>query len=188
MGSGVVGGMQQTVDKAIRSLEPGFVIAVGVAFGVDDCKHAIGDILVSTRLHNYELQRAGSEGQIICRGARPDASSQLVNFFRTFKAMSWSGAPVTLGVLLSGEKLVDDLDYRKHLQSFASDAIGGEMEGAGLYVAGYDHKVDWIVVKAICDFADGKKKVDKTAKQTLAATNAAKFVVQALRYVALKRN
>ena len=36
---------------------------------------------------------------------------------------------------MTGEKLVDNVDYRKQLQAFESEAIGGEMEGAGLYVS-----------------------------------------------------
>jgi nucleoside phosphorylase len=187
MGSGGPGGMQQTVDKAIRSLDPGAVIALGIAFGVDEAEQAIGDILLSKQLRLYELQRVGKQSKIILRGGRPDAAPRLVNHFRGFADAKWDGASVTPGVLLTGEKLVDDVDYRKQLQTLESEAIGGEMEGAGLYVSGYDHKVDWIVVKAICDFADGNKGVDKAARQKLAAKNATEFVVQALRYAPLKR-
>jgi len=187
MGSGGAGGMQQTVDKAIRSLDPGAVIAVGIAFGVDESEQAIGDILVSKQLRLYELQRIGKQSKIVLRGARPDAAPRLVNHFRGFADTKWEGASVTPGVILTGEKLVDYVDYRKQLQTFESEAIGGEMEGAGLYVSGYDHKVDWIVVKAICDFADGNKGAEKTDRQKLAAKNAAEFVVESLKYAPLKR-
>lgn len=184
MGSGGVGGMQQTVDKAIRALNPNAVIAVGIAFGMNEDKQAIGDILISKQLRLYELQRIGK--MIVLRGARPDASSRLVNYFRTFGQAKWHGARVAFGLMLTGEKLVDDLDYRAQLATFESEAIGGEMEGAGLYVSGADHKVDWIVVKAICDFADGNKGKDKEQRQIVAATNAAKFLVNALQYTPLK--
>ena len=60
--------------------------------------------------------------------------------------------------------------------------------GAGLYVSSYDNKVDWIVIKAICDWADGNKGVDKMARQKLAAKNAAEFVVKSLEYAPLKRH
>ena len=58
------------------------------------------------------------------------------------------------------------------------EAIGGEMEGAGVYAAA--GKTDWILVKAICDWADGTKHVDKEARQKAAATNAAELVVEAI--------
>ena len=38
------------------------------------------------------------------------------------------------------------------------EAIGGEREGAGLYAVSYKGKVDWILVKAICDWGDGTKQ------------------------------
>jgi hypothetical protein len=61
------------------------------------------------------------------------------------------------------------------------------MEGAGLYVSSAEHKLDWIVVKAICDWADGNKGVDKQERQRTAAKNAAIFLVESLKYAALKR-
>ena len=88
--------------------------------------------------------------------------------------------------MLTGDKLVDNVDYRDQLIKFESEAEGGEMEGAGLYVSSYDNKVDWIVIKAICDWADGNKGVDKTAGQKLAAKNAAEFVVESLKYTPLQ--
>ncbi len=51
------------------------------------------------------------------------------------------------------------------------------MEGAGLYTASERKKVDWILVKAICDWADGRK--DDTYQQ-LAAENAVRFLVYVL--------
>jgi nucleoside phosphorylase len=187
MGSGGIGAMQQTVDKAIRALDPGAVIAVGIAFGVDENKQAIGDILLSKQLRLYELQRIGKDSKIVLRGSRPDASPRLLSHFGGFSQTKWKGAPVKSGVMLTGEKLVDNVDYRSQLLGFESEAIGGEMEGAGLYVSGYDHKVDWIVLKAICDFADGNKGKEKEERQTLAAKNAAQFLIEALQYSPLKR-
>ena len=88
--------------------------------------------------------------------------------------------------MLSGEKLVDNLAFRQELLAFEPEAIGGEMEGAGLYVACQDRHVDWILVKAICDWADGNKATDKDARQATAACNAALFVLHTLQKVGLK--
>ena len=100
----------------------------------------------------------------------------------------WEGARVRFGLVLTGEKLVDNKDYREQLREFEPEAIGGEMEGAGLYVACQDAKTDWILVKAICDWADGNKSVGKDARQEAAALNAAAFVVHALKAVPLVVN
>lgn len=185
MGSGGVGGMHQTVDKAIRALDPGAVVAIGIAFGVNEQTQNLGDILLSKQLLPYELQRVGSE--IILRADTPHASPRLINHFRNFDQTSWQGAKVRTGVVLTGEKLIDNIDYRNQLIAFEKEAIGGEMEGAGLYVPCHEHKVDWIVLKAICDWADGKKSKNKTARQKRAAKNAAHFLVQSLQHAPLKR-
>lgn len=57
------------------------------------------------------------------------------------------------------------------------------MEGKGLYVACHHAKVDWIMVKAICDFADGQKAHEQAERQAFAARNAAAFVHYALQFV-----
>jgi nucleoside phosphorylase len=185
MGSSSVGAMQQTVEKAIRALDPGAVISVGVAFGVNEEKQQIGEILLSRQLRPYELQRVGT--RIILRDDKPHSSSRLINHFNGFAQTAWQGTKVTLGVILTGDKLIDNLDYRDSLLEYESEAIGGEMEGAGLYVACSDRKVDWMIIKAICDWADGNKATNKDARQNEAAKNAVQFLVQALKNAPLNR-
>lgn len=185
MGSSGPGAMQQAVDKAIRALDPAAVIAVGVAFGVSEKDQSIGDILLSKQIQLYDLQRAGAE--IVLRGDKPHATPRLINHFDAFNQIKWKGAKVRPGLLLSGEKLIDNQDYRDQIVRLQPETVGGEMEGAGLYVASADHKVDWIVIKAICDWADGNKKVKKKQRQQKAAKNAADFLVESLKYAALRR-
>lgn len=189
MGAGALGGAQQTVAKAIAELAPAAVVMVGIAFGLDEKRHAIGDILVSENLRVYEPQRVGVKNrqpEIIPRGARPDASPWLLDAFRNAD-LHWHGAKVRFGCVLTGEKLVDNRTFRQELRRLEREAIGGEMEGAGLYTACQDAKVDWLLVKAICDWADGHKEQDRLARQQMAAHNAAAFVLHVLQLVPLHR-
>ena len=183
MGSGGRGGTQRTVEKAIIALNPLAVIVVGIAFGMNEKKQNIGDILISSQLWLYDLIRVGHE--IIPRGDKPHASTWLINFFESFNQMSWKGPNAKLGLILTGDKLVDNVDYRDQLLKFESEAIGGEMEGAGVYVSSEENKVDWIVIKAICDWADGQKGLNKEDRQKEAASNAARFVAQSLESISL---
>jgi nucleoside phosphorylase len=190
MGAGGLGGAQQTVAKAIAELRPAAVVMVGIAFGMDETKQAIGDILVSASLRLYELQRVGSAKgklKIVLRGSRPDASSRLLDASKNAD-LHWQGAKVHFGCVLTGEKLVDNRDFREELRRYEIEAIGGEMEGGGLYTACQDAKVDWLLVKAICDWADGHKSENKAKRQALAARNAAEFVLQLLKTVSFKPN
>lgn len=184
MGTLGPGGALLVVDEGIRQLSPSAVIMVGIAFGVDEEKQKIGDILVSQQLLGYEMQRVGTDeggmGKIMLRGDRPRASSRLVDRFRS-GMLDWSGAKVECGLLLSGEKLIDNRLFRDQLLKFAPDALGGEMEGTGLYSAAQLRKVDWIIVKAVCDWADGDKGRNKETSQRVAAENATHFVIHVLK-------
>jgi nucleoside phosphorylase len=94
--------------------------------------------------------------------------------------LKWGGPEVKFGLVLSGNKLVDNLEFREHLRTFELEAIGGEMEGGGVCSAAHRRKVDWIVVKAICDWADGEKRENKRQRQEKAARNAASFTIHVL--------
>lgn len=187
MGAGGVGGAQQSVLKAITSLKPSAVLMVGIAFGVDEAKQTIGDVLVSQQLRLYDLQRVGKD--IVLRGDKPHASPRLINFCRmaAYAPAATLAYSVRFGLLLTGAKLIDDIDYRDQLVRLEPEAIGGEMEGEGLYVSCHESKTDWIVIKAICDWADGNKTNPKKKEhQALAATNAALFTLSVVMKAAFK--
>ena len=64
------------------------------------------------------------------------------------------------GKVLSGNYLTGNKRIKELLENFASDAIGIEMESAGLFLdyEESDHRVLIMLVKALCDFGDGKNK------------------------------
>lgn len=184
MGASGPGSSLLTVSEGIQALKPSAVIMVGIAFGFDAGKLAIGDILVSQSLQSYEQQRLGSgpDGVLVTlpRGDRVSATIRLIDRFRS-GVLDWSeSAHVHFGLVLSGEKLVDNKDFRDQLRALFPEALGGEMEGTGLYAVAQRYKKDWILVKAVCDWADGNKGANKQANQTQAATNAARFVLHVI--------
>lgn len=174
MGTGSSMGSTVTVFNAIGDLNPKLVLMVGIAFGIDPEKQNIGDVLISNILLPYEIQRV-SATEVVDRGSRPEASNLLRNRFKNVRDWEYTlpneeVAKSELCDVLTGEKLVDNVDFRKELQRRFPTAQGGEMEGAGLYAACNDKNVPWILVKAICDYADGLKKDHKKEKQHLAIT------------------
>jgi len=150
MGSSSLGASQQTVEEAIATLEPSAVFMVGVAFGMDSDKQNIGDVLVSKQILLYEPQRIGTKNgelKLLPRGSRVDASTRLLSLFRAVDARRGTDDPVAaFGLILSGEKLVDNVAFREQLRTLEPEAIGGEMEGSGLYTSCQKKKVDWILV------------------------------------------
>lgn len=181
MGSMSLGASAQAVAASIASLRPKFVISIGIAFGIDSVKQKIGEVLVSQHLCSYEQQKVTKDGAVEFRSRNVDCSTTLLQFFRSNKQAHWDGVEVHFGGMVTGEKLIDNVEFRDNLKKFlGAGIVGGEMEGFGVYTACTEKKVDWIVVKAICDWADGNKGNNKESNQQLAAKNAASFVVACL--------
>ncbi|HEU4322072.1 MAG TPA: tetratricopeptide repeat protein [Roseiflexaceae bacterium] len=200
MGSVGLGASAQTVQEGIAALRPVAVVMVGIAFGMATRSQRIGDVLVASQILLYEPQRVGvgtDQPAIQPRGTRADVSPWLLSAFRS-GCLDWRPEPaqtsravrsprVHIGLVLSGEKLIDNTAVREQLRLIEPESIGGEMEGAGLYAAAQQRKVDWILVKAICDWADGRKAFDKRRRQRQAALHAAQFVFHVIRQGALAR-
>jgi nucleoside phosphorylase len=177
-------------STALKTWKPtAGVIMPGIAFGrfgppTDgdrSPKQLIGDVIVATQVVPYEPQRMGIS-ENVPRGAHPESSLLFCNRLRNL-GWQWtpSGSASTRGILegplLSGEKLVDDPAFKAKLFEEFPKAIGGEMEGAGVYAAAARESVNWIVVKSICDWGDGNKSKEH---QPLAAKNSVSVVAALL--------
>lgn len=190
MGSSAAGGSILTVAAAIEDLKPWAVLAVGIAFGADVDEQPLNDLLLSERLTAYELQRWGTDEAggpaILERGPTVPSSPTLLGRFRDSHLEDF-GIRVQAGQLLSGEKLVDNADQKTDLLRRFPDAIGGEMEGAGLFAASHRGSVEWLVVKAVCDHGQDKA-TEKVQRQREAAEVAARAFVTVLRQGGLRPN
>ena len=161
MGSTGRQGSTITALQAINQVAPAAVILIGIAFGMDRVKQRLGDVIVAESIFPYELQRLGNLVSVR-RGNEMQCGLVLSNRFREFGS-DWrvfGGARdvrVWQGLMLSGDKLVDNEAFRDGLRAEFPLAFGGEMEGAGAYAAASETKTEMILVKAICDWADGHK-------------------------------
>jgi nucleoside phosphorylase len=172
------GAMWDTTTRALKAFRPWAVIAVGIAWGANEDKQKIGEILVSQSLHLGGHKKL-VEGVRRDRGPTPPASDALRNLFLTSQQLYWQGAAVEFGPLISEETLFDDRSAKEQALSQCLGALGGEMEGSGMYGAARNDR-DWIVVKAICDWGYKKQSADKEVNQRDAARNAATFVHESM--------
>jgi nucleoside phosphorylase len=181
MGSLDSGGATLATEHAQRVWRPRAIVMVGIALGKDPEKQEIADVLVASQVISYEPQRVG-EKQTVNRGPISPANPTLLNRFDivpqwSFRRPDGSKCKRQVGPILSGEKLVDAAAFKASLLHDHPQAIGGDMEGVGLAAAAVRHGVPWILVKAICDWGDGKKD---EKHQALAAAAAASLVHHAL--------
>lgn len=186
MGSLNPGGSAQTVSAALKEWpQIKGVIMMGICFGFDPSKQQIGDVVVATSIKNYETRRVGKECEIP-RGKSYQPDKCLLNAFNTLQ-QTWEYIDddnqkknLVLGEYVSGEQLVDNIDARDKLLKETPEAKAGEMEGNGLVGTCESSRIPWILVKAICDFADGNKAVDKKRRQAIAAASSASCCEAAL--------
>ena len=184
-GMGAVG-RTSSLLTSIRAIEvwmPKMIIMVGIAFGIDSKNQQIGDVIIASHIIPYEIQRIGKEK--VFRSELPASNTLLLNRVKQirnwkFSVSKSSLAKLYVGPILSGEKLIDDKKFRDDLLSYFPNAIGGEMEATGIYVAAEEKKIPWIVIKGICDFADGNKSDNKQLFQRLAIKAAANFTKRLL--------
>jgi nucleoside phosphorylase len=174
MGSMNAGGAILTVDWSIDQWQPKVVLMIGVAMGANEEKQRIGDVLISETIISYENQRL-SQDKIEWRSTIASPGNVLLNRFKT--VTEWQCplpddkiAASICGPILSGEKLIDNLELRNEILKNFPSAVGAEMEGAGVYAACKSRNIpEWILVKGICDYGDGNKNKNKKERQNLAA-------------------
>ncbi|GGH58457.1 nucleoside phosphorylase [Filimonas zeae] len=172
-----------TISHAISQFKPRATVMIGIAFGVKE-DQKIGDVLISEVIQPYDSKRVGKE-KSIPRGVSGPASKLFLSRIRSLR-LEWkhllddgnSESEMHIGLVLSGEELIDNKERRDELTDLYPVAIGGEMEGAGLFAA-CDSTCDWVLIKGICDFADGEKGINKKKNQ-IAAMSAAVSLSEAV--------
>jgi nucleoside phosphorylase len=167
-GSGGVGGSILTLQAALPVLHPQFVIIGGVAFGGDMESQSLGDILISTQIWDYDPEKLMDEGSVP-RGAIYPSSARLVQMFE-IAATFRNDVNCHFGLLASGSKLVNRKNFViGDLKKKYTEIIGGDMESGGVAAVCDRHNIDWISVKAICDWGYEKDSPNKDAIQCSAA-------------------
>ncbi|MEV6968583.1 hypothetical protein AB0M47_26050 [Hamadaea sp. NPDC051192] len=166
---------QELIDK----IKPDFLILEGICYGLkdDDARspQRLGDVLVANEIKLIAHQKIS--GRLVDRGGAVHPSATLLDRFRS-ASLDWAGpATVHIGPMVSESVLVNSAAYRAQIKKRYPEAIGGEMEAAGIYAAAIRGRVEWCVVKACCDW--GFNKTDEA--QRTAADNAASFVAHMIK-------
>lgn len=164
MGTQGAGATTLVAEEALRRIAPDVVLMPGIAFGLKQDEQQLEDLLVSRWVVDYETCKVTPTG-IFERGPRYEASVELLSKARLQAA---GDKRVHFGEVICGCKLVNRRDIVSGLRQRFPEAIGGEMEGIGLASACHRRKVDWLLVKGICDWG-----FDKDDKHQLAAAKRA---------------
>ena len=154
------------------------VIMCGIAWGGDSGEQKIGDVLISTKVWEYDIAKV-TEEKTIPRGNNTPASAQLIQAFETVTALD-KKIDVRYGLIASGSLLLNKESVVQQLKTYQSELIGGDMEMAGVVSACERANKQWIMIKGICDWGFNKDTVNKEEDQEIAAENAASIVLDML--------
>ena len=160
----------------------GAIISVGVACGIKE-KVQLCDVIVSSKVLNYDKKIDG-HGEYLPIGEPIVVSKQLVKLFsapvqwpndRIKKRLTDNGRPVPnvkSGVMLSGPYLVNHPAMKEALyENIAHEVFGIEMGGAFLFAENAYTTANMIIVKAVCDFGDGRNNEEYQPTAALLAAN-----------------
>jgi nucleoside phosphorylase len=180
--------------EVISALKPKTVLLVGIAGGMDK-EIALGDVVVSEQIVDYELGKVTGEGYgprwsvyrpdaaLLARAkAWPNQSGQ--QYIRAPRPVTGASSKLHSGIFLTGNKVIADENTAGALRSVWQKAAAVDMEAAGVASALY-HMNDppaFLVFKGICDYADSKKNDDWQEYAAEAAASCAfSFVLEHLR-------
>ena len=157
----------------------GAIISVGVACGIRS-KAQLCDVLVSSKVINYDYDITIKK--YLPKGEAIIVSSPIIKLFtqpvqwpnnainKYLKSNRQQVPNVKSGTILSGPYVVYYQATNRLVKNFADEVIGIEIDGANLFTENQPTTVNTVIVKAVCDFGDGKKiKVNQPTAALLAA-------------------
>jgi nucleoside phosphorylase len=162
-----------TGSRLLQLMTPQALLLVGIAGGFPSNGVVLGDLIVASRIIDYEEQRLG-ENERAFRLKCFEADEVLLQASKAAAGGNWSQRlpyppgdrpHLHFGSVLSGDKVVASADFVADLLAQEPSALGVEMEGAGVAaaVAREDHLVRFLMIRGVVDLANEQKREDSRA-------------------------
>jgi nucleoside phosphorylase len=192
-GMGRVPAATATAD-AIRRWHPRYIVLVGIAGGIAARNVAIGDILISSQVVDYSLQKLTPEGPDV-RWEVHRADARLLDACNNFRGDRWQELILTkrpgrgrpnrhFGPIASGDKVIAFGDVLAKYQGVWTKLLGVEMEAGGVAMAAFQSadRPGFFMVRGVSDLADENKGSSDVEKwRPYACDVAASFTIALLR-------
>ncbi len=179
---------------AIKRWHPRYILLVGIAGGLAAQSVSLGDILISTQIVDYELQKITPKGPQI-RWEAHQSDPQLLGACQAFRDYRWHGPlsaqrPVPgkpkrlFGPIVSGDKIIAFEKVLANYREMWPKLIGVEMEASGVATAAFQssERPGFFMVRCVSDLADENKGTPRVEQwRTYACDAAASFAVALLK-------
>ena len=173
---------REMLERVQSIIKAKYVIAIGICYGMNKKKSELGDIIVAKSIWDISQSRVTDEKPLFKPNVYP-TGAKLQSIFAdhdTFKVLP-DVTPVEIhyGALVTENTLVASEKHKKDILKQIPQAVGGEMEAAGINATATSGKYEWIVIKAIADWGDAHKEPYRKW-QEYASIAAARFVLKCL--------
>ncbi len=161
-------------NDAIRRWQPRFVLLVGIAGGIAEAGVALGDVIVSDQVIDYELQKiteAGPDVRYSVHRADPRMLGAVLNLNlqhwleRVAEQRPEPGTPKRLvGPIATGDKVVAVKALMQRYRRDWPKLIGVEMEAGGVASAAFQSasRPGFLMIRGVSDLADKRKEASQT--------------------------
>lgn len=139
-----------TIDVLNRTINPDFVIVGGICVGLRKKEQKLAQLLISKQIHDYDLQKVAN-GNRILRGTTIPANRYLYDKC-ILECYDMPDDEYDEGLIISANILVNDREMINQMVKDKPDAIGYEMEGAGISYICNIFNNRWIMIKGISDW------------------------------------
>lgn len=161
-------GSFSAVDAALDRFSPKYVVAVGVAFGIDPEHQSLGHVLIAKNLVFYDSFNKVTDGKM---KLRPQDTYQIdADLNAQIHQLDIETPPEHVGkfkwffnAMLTGGTVLSDANEKEKLLDAATgigyEIVGGEMEASGIYYACQrikNRKIPFFIIKGICDWGAEK--------------------------------
>ncbi len=204
---GTAGNVQTAVLVGVLSkvLKPKLAVLVGMAAGVPDLQ--LGDVVVAEEVLEYEFQRMTSSSMVLqprpytpnatlvqnvplLKSTRPQWSRRCrrLGEVAELRGQELKLAPkdyedwypeVVIGVILAGNKLLENGSLPKLKKMYHDRVRAAEMEGAGFAAACQSEGWPWLVFRGVADYGQADRVKEWQFPATFAAAECVRNAVAA---------
>lgn len=179
-----------TASRLLQIFTPPLLFLIGIAGGFSTNGISLGDLIVASRIVDYEEQRLGDSSQEF-RLKVFEADELLLEASRVTRAKDWLGSlrypdgwypKIHIGSILSGDKIIaSDRVVASFLRQDPS-VLGVEMEGAGVATAASraTKLVRFLMIRGVVDLANDRKRLDSQVWLDRTCEAVASFTVATL--------
>lgn len=148
-----------TLEMLSNHIAPDFVIVGGICVGLRKEEQKITQLIISRQIHDYDLQKI-INGRRILRGVTLPANRYLYDKC-ILETYDMAEDEYDEGLIISANILVNDKKLIQQMVADKPDALGYEMEGAGISYISNIFRNRWIMVKAISDWGFEKRNKEQ---------------------------